>query len=112
MSTVLDKTAAPAQDAEHRKHRKPRLSDRARQERNLGWKLTAPAFIAMMVVVFITVPLLLSPAVAPRRAPKLQYARRMSLFRALNEPSCAGRTAACCLGALGPLGTREATCRT
>ncbi len=30
---------------------KPKLSDRARQERNLGWKLTAPAFIVMMLVV-------------------------------------------------------------
>lgn len=28
-----------------------KLSDRARQERNLGWKLTAPAFIVMMAVV-------------------------------------------------------------
>jgi multiple sugar transport system permease protein len=27
------------------------LSDRARQERNLGWKLSAPAFIVMMIVV-------------------------------------------------------------
>lgn len=30
---------------------RPRLSDRARQERSLGWKLTAPAFIVMMAVV-------------------------------------------------------------
>ena len=31
--------------------RKTQLSDRSRQERNLGWKLTAPAFIVMMLVV-------------------------------------------------------------
>jgi multiple sugar transport system permease protein len=31
--------------------RKTKLSDRSRQERNLGWKLTAPAFIVMMAVV-------------------------------------------------------------
>lgn len=31
--------------------RKTRLSDRSRQERNLGWKLTAPAFIVMLIVV-------------------------------------------------------------
>jgi len=28
-----------------------RITDRARQERNLGWKLTAPAFLVMMAVV-------------------------------------------------------------
>ncbi|WP_375500897.1 carbohydrate ABC transporter permease [uncultured Jatrophihabitans sp.] len=33
------------------KHKKSGLSDRAKQERNLGWKLAAPAFIVMMVVV-------------------------------------------------------------
>jgi multiple sugar transport system permease protein len=31
--------------------KRPQLSDRSRQERNLGWKLTAPAFLVMMVVV-------------------------------------------------------------
>src|SRR5206468_4056269 len=33
------------------KPKKAGLSDRAKQERNLGWKLAAPAFIVMMVVV-------------------------------------------------------------
>jgi trehalose/maltose transport system permease protein len=47
-ATVERPTAAPAEPAKPRKHK---LSDRARQERNLGWKLTAPAFITMMVVV-------------------------------------------------------------
>jgi multiple sugar transport system permease protein len=35
----------------HAKPGKPTLSDRARQERNLGWKLVAPAFVVMMAVV-------------------------------------------------------------
>jgi multiple sugar transport system permease protein len=33
------------------KNKKPVLSDRAKQERNLGWKLAGPAFAVMMLVV-------------------------------------------------------------
>jgi multiple sugar transport system permease protein len=47
-ATVETPAASPAPSAPKRK---ARLSDRARQERNLGWKLTAPAFLVMMAVV-------------------------------------------------------------
>jgi len=49
VSVAVEKPAgaAPA----HAKGPKPRLSDRARQERWLGWKLTAPALIVMLAVV-------------------------------------------------------------
>src|SRR6195952_4496818 len=40
-------SASPAEPARRRRT----LSDRSRQERNLGWKLSAPAFLAMMIVV-------------------------------------------------------------
>jgi multiple sugar transport system permease protein len=47
-ATAEPTTAAPpARQPTHR----AQLSDRSRQERNLGWKLTAPAFIVMMLVV-------------------------------------------------------------
>ena len=48
MTATIEKTAT---ETAPRKPRKSRLSDRARQERNLGWKLAAPAFIVMMIVV-------------------------------------------------------------
>ncbi|SHF67629.1 carbohydrate ABC transporter membrane protein 1, CUT1 family [Jatrophihabitans endophyticus] len=51
MTATLDKTEAPPPAPESRHRRKEKLSDRARQERNLGWKLVAPAFVAMMIVV-------------------------------------------------------------
>jgi multiple sugar transport system permease protein len=41
----------PETDPAPEPRKKARISDRARQERNLGWKLAAPAFIVMMVVV-------------------------------------------------------------
>ncbi len=44
MSTVVEK--AP----ETRAERKANLSDRARQERTLGWKLAGPAFVIMLFV--------------------------------------------------------------
>jgi multiple sugar transport system permease protein len=47
-ATLQTPTAPPSPEAPKRK---AKLSDRSRQERNLGWKLTAPAFIVMMVVV-------------------------------------------------------------
>lgn len=49
MTSTLEKTASPPPASD--RPAKTRLSDRARQERNLGWKLAAPAFIAMLVVV-------------------------------------------------------------
>jgi multiple sugar transport system permease protein len=49
VTATIEKQAAPP--APRGKAHKARLSDRARQERNLGWKLTAPALIAMLVVV-------------------------------------------------------------
>jgi multiple sugar transport system permease protein len=50
VTATIERTASPQQPAPEPK-RKARLSDRARQERNLGWKLTMPAFIVMMAVV-------------------------------------------------------------
>jgi multiple sugar transport system permease protein len=50
VTTTLEPAAEPAPPAKH-KEAKPELSDRSRQERNLGWKLSAPAFIVMMLVV-------------------------------------------------------------
>ena len=49
MTATLEKGAAnpPA----HSKPKKPKLSDRARQERRLGWRLAAPALIVMLAVV-------------------------------------------------------------
>ena len=50
MTATLEKPAAqPPAGGDTPK--KAKLSDRARQERNLGWKLAAPAFIVMMLVV-------------------------------------------------------------
>ncbi len=49
MTATLE--SAPGAQAAPPARGKPRLSDRARQERNLGWKLSAPAFIVMMLVV-------------------------------------------------------------
>ena len=51
MTATIDRSTAASPDPSGTKHRKSGLSDRARQERNLGWKLTAPAFFAMMIVV-------------------------------------------------------------
>jgi multiple sugar transport system permease protein len=52
VTATMDKTSSAAPEpAPTDKPKKARLSDRARQERNLGWKLTAPAFLAMMLVV-------------------------------------------------------------
>ncbi len=49
MSTTIP--AAPPQAAPvPRRARRPRLTDRARKERNLGWMLAGPAFIAMVAV--------------------------------------------------------------
>jgi multiple sugar transport system permease protein len=50
MSTTTP--AAPKQAAPPKKtsHRRIRLTDRARKERNLGWMLAGPAFIAMVAV--------------------------------------------------------------
>src|SRR3712207_8993792 len=49
MSTTIP--AAPPQAAPvPRRVRRPRLTDRARKERNLGWLLAGPAFIAMVAV--------------------------------------------------------------
>jgi multiple sugar transport system permease protein len=50
VTATLERTVAPQPEAPKKKG-KPGLSDRARQERNLGWKLAAPAFFAMMIVV-------------------------------------------------------------
>ncbi|GAB2474132.1 carbohydrate ABC transporter permease [Jatrophihabitans fulvus] len=49
MTTTLEKPSSSRPADEPKK--KSKLSDRARQERNLGWKLAAPAFVAMMLVV-------------------------------------------------------------
>jgi multiple sugar transport system permease protein len=50
VTATLDRPTAEAPDAPEPRQRRI-LSDRARQERNLGWKLSAPAFLAMMIVV-------------------------------------------------------------
>ena len=42
---------APTAPARHVRRKKTALSDRARQDRNLGWKLSAPAFLVMVIVV-------------------------------------------------------------
>jgi multiple sugar transport system permease protein len=48
--TATLETARDVEDAPPVR-RRARLSDRSRQERNLGWKLTAPAFVVMLIVV-------------------------------------------------------------
>ena len=45
MSTVTDSTKTPTT-----KGGKPRLSDRAKAEQRLGWKLAMPAFVVMLLV--------------------------------------------------------------
>lgn len=47
MSTIS--TAVESPETDERK-RRPGLSDRARGERNLGWKLAGPAFVIMLLV--------------------------------------------------------------
>jgi multiple sugar transport system permease protein len=49
VTATIEKPATP--QPAHAKPGKRRLSDRARQERSLGWKLTAPALIVMLAVV-------------------------------------------------------------
>ena len=45
MSTAITDTAPTS-----RRRARPVLSDRARAERNLGWKLAGPAFVIMLLV--------------------------------------------------------------
>ena len=47
MTTVTDQAATRTRSE---RHQKPRLSDRARAERSLGWRLAGPAFIIMLAV--------------------------------------------------------------
>jgi multiple sugar transport system permease protein len=49
MTTTVERPATP--QPAHAKPSKPTLSDRARQERSLGWRLSAPALIVMLAVV-------------------------------------------------------------
>jgi multiple sugar transport system permease protein len=53
VSTTIEKPVdpQPAHARSSKKKSKRKLSDRARQERALGWKLTAPALIVMLAVV-------------------------------------------------------------
>ena len=51
MTATLAKDPRDTKAAPAKRKKKTVLSDRAKQERNLGWKLAAPAFIVMMVVV-------------------------------------------------------------
>jgi len=49
VTATLERSASPEQ--EPRRPAKAVLSDRARQDRNLGWKLSAPALFVMLAVV-------------------------------------------------------------
>ncbi|GAA1891475.1 carbohydrate ABC transporter permease [Asanoa iriomotensis] len=49
MSTTIP-AAPPSTPARTRPHRRAPVTDRARKERNLGWLLAGPAFIAMVAV--------------------------------------------------------------
>lgn len=50
MTTIETPTAAPAAQEPPPKRAKPVVSDRVSRERSLGWRLSAPAFIVMILV--------------------------------------------------------------
>ncbi len=51
MTATIEAPPAEAPSGPPPPPRARRLSDRSRQERNLGWKLVAPAFVVMLLVV-------------------------------------------------------------